>query len=116
MVPHKLPGALTSVSSVPQGTSCFGEDTQYNSGLHQLTGMIVFLSVTQAGTQTDFMEQHTSPVSEGDTRPRGFESGSGSAVQGRTIIRRLDPEPSEAGVNVLQPGCGGCSFRCTSRH
>lgn len=62
-VPHKISGAFScvshpkAVSSVPQGTSCLGEDGQYNSSfLHQQTGMVMFPSATHVGTQTDFMD------------------------------------------------------------
>ncbi|XP_029975893.1 uncharacterized protein LOC115409064 [Salarias fasciatus] len=113
---HKLPRALGGVSHAEtlspasQGTSCPGENGQYDDGgIYQPSRRSALPAITHAGTQTDPVEQRPPPVSESHPCPGGSEPGGGPVVQGCAALRGMDvtSSPRGAGVGPLwQSHCG----------
>ena len=88
-VTHKFSGTLNGFSlpetfhSVSHGSSCPGEDGQYDDGgVHQPSGGLTLPSVAHAGTQTDPVELRSSSLPESDARPGSPEHGRRPIVQG----------------------------------
>ena len=107
---HKRPGTPCSVPSIKVippisgGSSCSSQNRQYHCcGLHKQTRGSAIPSLTHTGTQTDYVEQCASPVTESYSCTGSTESGCRFIFQGEPSIRSVEAPPrgSQSGLDAL---------------
>ncbi|XP_059400135.1 uncharacterized protein LOC132131953 [Carassius carassius] len=110
---HKLLGIVGSVSSAEtfselhQGSACFSENRQFNSGcLYQPTGRHALSSAAPAGKRADCVVRHKAFIHQGNPCYRDIEQGGRFIVQRKSPVRRLEASSpgGEADMAEIRPG------------
>ncbi|XP_048059471.1 uncharacterized protein LOC125276089 [Megalobrama amblycephala] len=121
---HKLPGTVNGVSSIE--TFCavskepprFDQIRQHNgSGIHKSPGWHTLPSASQSGTETDRVGREAFSFTTGNACSGNNECGSGSPVQRKSAVWRMDSPPSgsEPVVGEVRPSCRR-SLRLARKH